>query len=357
MNAIQQRIEQAWYKPKGSAISLVLKPLSALFSVLSTQQKHSKSKQAQAFKVPVWVIGNISIGGTGKSPVIMSLAALLKEQGVQVGVVSRGYGGQADYPYHVTERSLASEAGDEPLMIQRRLKCPVVVSPNRSEAVEALIQKHPYIELILSDDGMQHYAMHRDCEVAVIDAERLVGNGQLLPAGPLREKPERLNQVQAIFLNCGLQDSQNPLQQFEQAKQQLVDRLFDLGVRLRTPIYAFSLLPDDLLPVHDEPSIDHERNKLAAIAAIGNPQRFFNTLTTQGFTFEPHAFADHHAFTEQDLLSIKADAIVMTEKDAVKCTSLQVTTPLYYLPVNAKFEPRLTTWLLKRISKSSQKIT
>ncbi len=358
MNTLLQRIEQAWYNPKSSVASVMLKPLSALFSVIASQQKQVKLKQAQAYTVPVWVIGNISIGGTGKSPVIMCLASLLKERGVQVGIVSRGYGGQAEYPYHVTQASTASEAGDEPLMIHRRLDCPVVVSPNRNDAVESLIQAYPHVQLILSDDGLQHYAMHRDCEVAVIDAERLLGNGQLLPSGPLRERPERLNQVEAIFLNCGEVSSHTALAQFEQAKQQLVRRLFDLGVKLDTPIYAFHLSPDQLRPVKGGASRSESFNaddKLAAIAAIGNPERFFTTLKSQGYQFQRYPFNDHHAFKQQELAAIDADAIVMTEKDAVKCSSFNIPTPLYFLPVNAQFEPRLNTWLNKRIHSICQK--
>ena len=158
--------------------------------------------------------------------------------------------------------------------------------------------------------------------------------------------------MNAIFLNCGEANSLKPLEHFEQAKQQLVNRLLDLGLRLSTPIYAFHLSPDQPVPINTEQpggDIYASYPRLAAIAGIGNPHRFFNTLKSQGLHFSAHPFNDHHAFTQQEIASIDADAIVMTEKDAVKCQSLESSTPLYYLPVNAHFEPRLNNWLTRRI--------
>lgn len=241
------------------------------------------------FKIPIIVVGNITVGGTGKTPLCIALCEQLKTQGHKPGIVSRGYGGKsASWPQMVTPDSDPNLVGDEPVLLAYRTQCPVVVDPDRVAAVQALITNFN-CDVIVSDDGLQHTRMGRNIEIAVLDSERALGNGMCLPAGPLREPSARLHQVDYIIENG-------------------VDMLIKAE-----RVYALHDSAHTLSPA------EVAGKTVYAVAAIGHPQRFFNSLTAMGFTFKTTVFADHHAYTQADLDAIDADLIIMTEKDAVKC--------------------------------------
>lgn len=270
--------------------------------------------------VPVVIVGNISVGGTGKSPMVVALCELLKEHGYHPGIISRGHGVKLSEPKWVDEHSLASEVGDEPAMLWRRTKCPMVVFPNRARAVEYLLEKATSVDVIVCDDGMQHYALDRDIEIAMIDAQRGVGNGQLLPIGPLREPVERLKSVDFVA----------------SITSQMTTPLEALGCRVTmTTLTSSHLLSlDGTKKLSFEEAFDSDLS-WQVMAGIGNPERFLKSLESFGLTCvkSVHWFSDHHNYIASDIP--KAGYVVMTEKDAVKCQNLALENPnIWYLPVS-----------------------
>lgn len=307
--------ESVWYGTgllSGVWIVLV-SPLTLLYWLLSTVRiwayRLHVLKQRK-FDIPVLVVGNISVGGTGKTPVVIAMVERLRSAGWKPGVVSRGYGGKAEqYPLLVTGDVSAAMAGDEPALIARRTKCPVVVDPNRSRAVY-LLEKHYDVDIVISDDGLQHYAMARSMEIAVVDATRRNGNGWLLPAGPLRESRKRLAKVDAVLVNNGEEG--------------------EASFRLKTG-EAVNLLDGSSLPLKA-----FSGNQGHAVAGIGNPQRFFAELDAAGVKFAAHSYPDHHHFQASDVDFPDAKWVLMTEKDAVKCQQF-ATQKHWYVPVEARF--------------------
>lgn len=270
--------------------------------------------------VPVIVVGNISVGGTGKSPMVIALCKLLSAHGYRPGIVSRGHGVTIATPTHVYPDSLASVVGDEPVMLARRAACPIVVFPKRAEAVKYLLATTD-INIIVCDDGMQHYQLSRDIEIAMLDASRGVGNGQLLPVGPLREPVERLNDVDFIV--------------------SISETMTASLQTLNLPIILTPLTSSILVSLDQSKSIDCRDaflndTKWHVVAGIGNPQRFLNILMTLGLSEKRISntwYADHHSFEVSD---IPIDgAVLMTEKDAVKCQPLRLpNSNVWYLPVS-----------------------
>jgi len=262
------------------------------------------------FDVPIIVVGNLTVGGVGKTPLVIALAQALTKKGLRVGIVSRGYGASIKvFPHEVKGEDAAKLVGDEPLLIAKKTGCPVVIAPKRVSAVQYLLHHHQS-QIIISDDGLQHYAMGRAIEIAVIDGERWFGNGLCLPAGPLRESPKRLNQVDLIVVNGadpGMLHSAHRM---------------DLVVGSLTQLGSNRLIPYDQLP-----------KPIAAVAGIGHPERFFSSLKMLGISFKPYPFTDHHAFVKQDFVNLEK-TVVMTEKDAVKCLPFATET-MYFLPVDA----------------------
>ncbi len=246
--------------------------------------------------VPVIVVGNITVGGTGKTPMVIWLAQYLKKMGLRPGIVSRGYGGSAKYwPQQVLPGSDPTAVGDEPVLIARRTDCPVSVGPDRAVAALAL-QRYVDCDVIISDDGLQHYALGRDIEIAVVDGERGFGNGFCLPAGPLRERVGRLGKVDMVVSN----GTTGPGRYIMQLGNIEVVNLLD-------PSQTRKL--DDF----------REEDRVYAMAGIGNPERFFKQLENAGISIERVGFPDHYKYTKADL-EIAGDAtVLMTEKDAVKC--------------------------------------
>lgn len=325
-------ILRAWQN-KNAFFYLVLIPLSWVFAAISALRRWAYRiglLPSQALAVPVIVVGNINVGGSGKTPVVIWLVAELKKQGFTPGVISRGYGANNNQPASVHKDSLAMEVGDEPLLISRRSGCPVWVGRCRVAAGKALLQAHPKCDIIISDDGLQHYHLQRSLEIAVVDHQS-VGAQHLLPAGPLREPQGRLNTVDAVICN-GIKK---------------LDGAFEMQLQGQ----AFY----NLLEPEQRVTVTHFKGKsVKALAGIGKPERFFNTLTRLGLVFDGLSFEDHHAFTIEDLESIPCEALVMTEKDAVKC-QLFAKSHYWMLPVDAKMDTTLLPMVLSKLKTAKLK--
>ena len=292
----------AWYQK--STWLLLLVPLSWLFRAISRLRRIVLQWrfQGQSYAMPVVVIGNISLGGSGKTPLIIALAKALSERGYSVGVVSRGYGGaSAQYPLVVRPDTPVSQSGDEPLLVAKKLGCPVVVDPNRGRAVEKLVESFS-CDLILSDDGLQHYRLHRDVEIAVVDGRRRFGNGYTLPAGPLRESPRRLKEVDFIIQNGGIVEPDDP--------GTYIVQLETSGLRR---FGSSELIGFDQWV---------ESTNIHAVAAIGHPERFFESLRQMGFKVDSEPKNDHQTLTARDIGFDDDLPVVITAKDAVKYQGL-----------------------------------
>ncbi|MDP2141359.1 MAG: tetraacyldisaccharide 4'-kinase [Gammaproteobacteria bacterium] len=325
-------IVDAWYKKR--AWLWLLWPLSLLFVLLARQRRRrlERTRTTVAGSPPVIVVGNITVGGTGKSPFVIALVKLLQEHGLRPAIITRGYGGNPPrHPFLVTETSSVEEAGDEAIMISRCVSCPVLVDSNRVRAIEALRQQQS-CDVIISDDGLQHYAMARALEIVLIDGERLLGNGLCLPAGPLREPASRLQEVDYIVINGDCNDAKDTLGSTETASMHLQPTGW---VNLRSG----EKVALNALPVTATGNVH-------AIAGIGNPQRFFRTVQGLGFSPLCHPFPDHYRFTADDLRFAAGHTIVMTYKDAVKCKSF-AEADCWYLAIEAElsedFRQRLLT--------------
>lgn len=292
----------------------LLLPLSWLYGLVSGGIRLCYKlglKRAWRAPVPVVVVGNLTAGGNGKTPVVIWLVERLQQRGIRVGVVSRGYGGKAaTYPLLLTADTTTAEAGDEPVLIFQRTGVPVAVSPVRSDAVKAILAHHD-VQIIVTDDGLQHYRLARDVEIVVIDGVRRFGNGWWLPAGPMRERAGRLKSVDATIVNGG------------------VARPGEIPMHLE-PGLAVNLRTGERRDVAQLPDI-------VAMAGIGHPPRFFATLEACGARPQKCvALADHQSLTYSDVSALVAvgQTLVMTEKDAVKCRAF-ADDNWWYLPVDA----------------------
>lgn len=310
--------------------TILLFPFSLLFWVISQLRKQLYTRGFLASyrsPVPVLVVGNISVGGNGKTPVVIWLVEQLQKQGVNVGVISRGYGGKnKQYSQLVTSESSAQEMGDEPVLIANRTGVPVAVSPKRRESIELLLSQFD-LELIITDDGLQHYALQRDLEWVVVDGVRRFGNGFVLPAGGLRELPSRLKSVQAVICNGG--------------NAKLGEHFMQLK-----PEFAINLRTNEKVRLSE-----FVGKNCVAMAGIGYPPRFFTMLENLGISLsKSHAFADHQAFSVEQLayLAESNTPLLMTEKDAVKCKAFAQEN-WWYIPVSANFSEKSTACLLEPI--------
>lgn len=331
-------LEPYWYRI--SPLHLALWPLAAVFGALAVLRRllyRAGVRAVTRLPVPVVVVGNISIGGAGKTPLVIWLAQALRAHGFRPGVICRGYRGSAAHPQRATPGSDPHEVGDEAVLLARRCACPVWIGADRVAAASALLQAHPDCNVLISDDGLQHYALGREVELAVIDGARGFGNGMLLPAGPLREPLRRLDHVDAVIVNGPALFPRETLPRQVPA--------FDMHLCGR--VFYHVLNPSERAGPER-----FARQQVRAIAAIGNPQRFFNHLRELGISFTAHPFADHHAFAAADLAFADNDAIIMTEKDAVKCERL-CKKNLWALQVDAVTEPALESLILGKIAKES----
>lgn len=329
-------IEKIWFEnhPLKYLLWPLLWPLSRLFGVISRSRRakyQSEAKPRYRAPVPVVVVGNITAGGNGKTPVVIWLVEHLQALGYKPGVVSRGYGAKApSYPLLVEDETDTQHCGDEPKLIFKRTGAPVAVSPKRSEAVQALLPLG--VDIIITDDGLQHYALERDIEIVVVDGVRRFGNESLLPLGPLRESTDRLAEVDLIITNGG------DALEGEAAMTLKPDQAINLKTGQRT-------------------SITNIRDELVAMAGIGHPPRFFKTLENLAATpvFQ-QGFADHQDFEPSELeqLAAKGKHLIMTEKDAVKCANYAKDN-WWYLPVSAEFSPSDEARILNMIKEVKEK--
>lgn len=324
-------LEKAWYD--GSHWPLLLRPFEKLFIVISQRRRKIKSMQRWVPPVPLIVVGNINVGGTGKSPLVIALVQWLRDQGYRPGVVSRGYTANPPaYPYSVTLQSSVKESGDEPLMIVQRTQVPMVIDPDRVRACQHLLKMYS-CDVIISDDGLQHYSMGRDIEVVVIDGKRGLGNGHCLPAGPLRELPERLQDVDMVIIN-GIGGYQH-----------------DKAITMQLTVTGLISLSDGQRQDISMLANTEVNTRVHAVAGIGNPSRFYNTLRQSGLSPIEHSFPDHHLFELSDITFDDGLPVIMTEKDAVKCTLLSIKAPVYYLQVDAQLPTKFSEQLIQLLQK------
>lgn len=327
--ALGDRLLAAWYA--GHPALALLRPLELLYrQVVRRKRARFLAGVGDIYRapVPVLVVGNITVGGTGKTPLILWLIEHCRQRGLRVGVVSRGYGAvPPQFPWRVMAEQAASVAGDEPLLIVQRSGVPLMVDPDRGRAVRALLAAEP-LDLILCDDGLQHYRLARDLELVLVDAARGLGNRRCLPAGPLREPVERLRSVDALLFNGNEGDPPGG--------------------------YGFSLQPQALVNLRtgERRPVSHfpPGQALHAVAGIGNPQRFFSTLETLHWRPVPHAFADHAQYSAESLNFSPALPLVMTEKDAVKCRAFAAE-DWWYLAVDAQPTAGFSAWLDAQLSR------
>ncbi|MBS99747.1 MAG: tetraacyldisaccharide 4'-kinase [Oceanospirillaceae bacterium] len=325
-------LERYWYD--GSRWTLLLRPFSLLFRYLAARRRRRFARSERVWKapVPVIIVGNISVGGSGKTPLTLYLIDWLREQGYRPGVVSRGYAAHPpETPFRVDPDSTAYEGGDEPLLIVRRTGVPLYIDPDRVAAAQALLSQTD-CDVILSDDGLQHYALGRDLELAVIDGARGLGNGQCLPEGPLREPPDRLEEVDAVIING--------------------------RGRFDYPgAFHFELKPGALVSLNDgralSPSLWKGPREVHAIAGIGNPSRFFETLRQLGFDPIEHPLPDHAELGPEMLKFSDERPVIMTEKDAVKCPAGALGDG-WALRVDAYPDPAFRDWLSSRLKQLKQ---
>ncbi|MBF1996627.1 tetraacyldisaccharide 4'-kinase [Serratia symbiotica] len=319
-------IDRIW--SGSSLLYLILLPLSWLYGLVSTLIRLSYRcglRKSWRAPVPVVIVGNLTAGGNGKTPIVIWLVEQLQQRGYRVGVVSRGYGGKsAVYPLVLSQNTSPREAGDEPVLIYQRTGAPVAIAPKRSDAIQALLQQHQ-LDVVITDDGLQHYALQRDFELVVIDGVRRFGNGWWLPAGPMRERAARLNSVDACVANGG------------------VAQEGEITMRLRAR-EAVNMLSGERCPVA-------ELTHVVAVAGIGHPPRFFAMLEKLGTDVEQEvAFADHQKYQLASLSALTpvGQTLLMTEKDAVKCHAFAQPN-WWYLPVDAVLPSVEAEQLLKKI--------
>lgn len=324
----QKWIDRWWYKP--NYCSFILWPFAWCYCLIVAFRRWLYSiglKKTHQLPVPVIIIGNMTVGGNGKTPLVIYLAQQLRRMGYHPGIISRGYKGKINSsPLSVYADSDPVIVGDEPVLIARHTQCPVVVSPNRVAAAHYLLNNY-YCNVILSDDGLQHYALARDIEIAVVDGERRFGNRQCLPAGPLREPLHRLNQVDFVVCNVSEQPA----------------LLHEYTMRLEPQAFVNLLDPN-----RHESSHYFQRYSLHALAGIGNPNRFFAALRKLGLSVTEHAFPNHHRFSLEEIQFSPEHQVLMTEKDAVKCFAFALAN-CWYLAIEAQVESAFLLELLQRL--------
>lgn len=330
---MMKRLEYYWYN-KGF-LSLVLTPVSWLYcfiAIVRRQAYRLHLLKSHRIPVPVIIVGNITAGGTGKTPLVTWLVKLLKDRGYSPGIVSRGYGGAArHWPQQVRIDSDPRMVGDEAVLLAHRCQCPMAVGPGRVEAALALLE-HKNCDIIVADDGLQHYALERDVEIAVIDGVRRFGNGKCLPAGPLREPRKRMKSVDIAVTNGvpGPREFQmtlkpGPVQNFVDSRQS-----------------------------HSLESFSKISKRVHGVAGIGNPDRFFQQLKGYGLDVIEHPFPDHYLYREEDLYFDDDLPVLMTEKDAVKCRSF-ADRRYWIVPVDAEVDKRIIPLIFRLIGSKESK--
>jgi len=332
---VASRLQQIWYRD--TPPPLALRPLSWLFGLMVQLRRAAYERgwrRSERLQRPVIVVGNLTVGGSGKTPLVIWLSARLRAEGLSPGIVLRGYGGTAargSHPLRVEPGSNPDVVGDEAVLLRRRTGEPVAVCRQRVRAAKLLLDAG--VNVILSDDGLQHLGMARDFEIAVVDAERGFGNGYLLPAGPLREPRQRIGQVDAVVLNgAGVTDQLQALR----------------------GAFRMDLVGDLLVPLaggDPRALASFAGRRVHGVAGIGNPQRFFSKLRAAGLTVVEHAFPDHHRYREAEIRFADGLPVLMTEKDAVKCSKLGGPDH-WYLPVAAQLADADAAALMARLRRA-----
>ncbi|MDJ0958248.1 MAG: tetraacyldisaccharide 4'-kinase [Arenicellales bacterium] len=322
MRSFNDALDGVWQQR--GFLAYLLWPISILYRTgmgLRRLAYESGLMTIRQFGVPIVIVGNISVGGTGKTPIVVAIARYLSDRGWKPGIVSRGYGGKSkQWPQEVRMTSSPDAVGDEAVLLARQTGCPVVVDPDRPAAVAKILDIHE-CDVILADDGLQHLALDRDVEIAVVDGNRKFGNGFCLPAGPLREPRSRLRSVDFVIHNNSDEG--------------------DVRCELRGET-AVSLIDSQ----NSKPLTEFRGLHVHAVAGIGNPNRFFSHLRKFGLDITEHAFPDHHPFKQSDLAFERDEVVLMTEKDGVKCTPF-ARHKMWYVPVEAKLDKSFYNQLVK----------
>lgn len=318
-----------WHWYRITPLHPLLLPFSLLFRLISGTRRllfRLNILSSVKLPVPVVIVGNISVGGTGKTPLTLWLVEQLLANGWHPGIISRGFGGSGSKPQQVLHNSDPAAVGDEPVLMAQRKLCPVWIGRDRPAAAHALLAAHPECDVIISDDGLQHYRLQRDMEIAVVDGMRRFGNGFLLPAGPLREATSRLREVDAIVINGGTAEPNEYLMRLE-------------------GVHFYNLLNPGITATAD----DFKDQNVHALAGIGHPERFFRHLHKLGLSPKTHSFPDHHRYVAADLAYADANALLMTEKDAVKCIAF-ADEKCWVLRVDAQLDTALAQLILEKIT-------
>lgn len=325
-----------WYD--NPSPSLILRLISLLYRLIIRLRlmfyRFGIFKQTR-LPVPVIVVGNVTVGGTGKTPLVIYIAQALIALGYRPAVISRGYGRARHTPMRVKKNMSAAQVGDEPLMMSAHLPCPIWVGARRIETAKRLLSATPQVDVILCDDGLQHYALARDIEVLVFDAERGIGNGYLLPAGPLREPVSRIQSADFAVINGKPTKPWGWLKQIAQVQMH-----FQLG--------KLAAVNDKVVKQKSKMLSSLKGKKVHVVAGIGNPDRFFKALRAQGLIVQPHAFQDHHDYQVQDFDDMQDAPIIMTEKDAVKCREFHLA-QAWFVPITASLDAKLIKYLDNRL--------
>ena len=317
-------------------LTIILLPVSLLYRlVISKKRKAFITNPPKKHPLPIIVVGNIYVGGTGKTPVVIHLVNLLKENGYKPAVISRGYGASIDNPLMVNSGSNAQQTGDEPLLIYSNCKVPVVVNPDRNGSVNFILENCD-CDIIVSDDGLQHYALNRDVELVVFDAQKGIGNGFLLPAGPLREPLSRLSDTDFTLINGSSSFLDGGC--FDRVNQ------FFLDIEL-----AVNMASGESISLKE---LGQNNTKIHAVAGIGNPERFFAQLEQHGLEITRHPYGDHFPYTEQTIDFVDGYPVVMTEKDAVKCMEF-AKQDWWMVPAQVRFKGDFDSQFLAKVEQIS----
>lgn len=330
MRPVETVLLKAWQRR--GLLACVLLPVSLVFRLLAGLRRllyRTGLLRSVRLPVPVIIVGNIFIGGTGKTPLTIWLVQELKQAGFTPGIISRGYGSRHEHPTAVTAASAPADVGDEPVLIAARTQCPVMVGRSRVEAAQALLAQYPAVDVIVSDDGLQHYALQRDIEIVLCD-ERGNGNGWVLPAGPLREPASRRRDFTVVNAHA-------------------------IPDAMARPAYRMLLAGDSAERLSDRtqtrPLAALGASRIWAAAGIGNPARFFSMLEKAGVKASTLALPDHYDFADNPFANIEADIILITEKDAVKCTQIDMLKNdprLWVVPVTARIDRVLAEQIVEK---------
>lgn len=331
-------LERTWWAKKATWLSLLLTPLSALYGAITgiRRELYSRGFLARSHPgVPVLIVGNVVVGGAGKTPVVQAIVRCLQQAGYRPGIISRGYPVSPKTPRRVTVRSIATDVGDEPLL-HFALGVPVVVCASRVAAATALLKQNPEVNILVADDALQHYALMRDIEVEVISAERRYGNGKLLPAGPLREPRARASACDVRLMPSWV----TPVGRYKDGNHHVVRR------RLGD---AYALVE----PGRKTPLATFAQSRPAIVAGIANPKQFYDALVRTGVQGKLFAFADHYNFSAADFEAMGERAILMTEKDAAKCRNF-ADQRMWVVPLTVHLAPETKRKLMLLVRNASE---